>query len=126
MRLSPLMLILGAMAACGSDDAAPAGDPTREAGTEPGAESGSADTATATNDGGPVADSATADRAADVSAGVSKYGQDGALTVTTFAASVTNGSSTFTEHGYVPSSAGLHPVVSLSPGLQQPAAAYVS
>ena len=52
------------------------------------------------------------------------YGSDGSDTVTTFTASVTNGSSTFTEHIYLPGSSGPHPVVVLSPGLEQTAAAY--
>jgi predicted dienelactone hydrolase len=57
-------------------------------------------------------------------AGPRDYGQDGPDTSSSFTATVTVGTSTFTELVYVPSSAGLHPVVSLSPGLQQPAAAY--
>jgi len=52
------------------------------------------------------------------------YGQDGPDSVTEFDGSVTNGSRTFTEHGYLPGSAGAHPVVVLAPGLAQPATAY--
>ena len=52
------------------------------------------------------------------------YGQNGPDTSSSFAATVTVGASTFTEQVYVPTSAGIHPVVSLSPGLEQPAVAY--
>jgi hypothetical protein len=66
----------------------------------------------------PQQDSAPADAA------YADYDNDGPDTVTTFAASVTNGSSTFTEEVYLPGADGMHPVVVLSPGLEQPAAAY--
>jgi hypothetical protein len=52
------------------------------------------------------------------------YNLDGPDSVSTFTAMVTNGSRTFTENVYLPGAAGMHPVVVLSPGLQQPAAAY--
>lgn len=63
--------------------------------------------------------------AARTDAGTTTYDHDGPDTSTTFTAQITNGAGTFTEHVYVPASAGAHPVVSLSPGLQQPASAYV-
>ena len=53
-----------------------------------------------------------------------KYEHDGVEMFTALTANVSNGTRTFTEHVYLPSSAGAHAVVSLSPGLQQPAAAY--
>jgi hypothetical protein len=63
-------------------------------------------------------DSAPADAA------YANYDNDGPDAVTTFTVSVTNGSSTFTEEVYLPGADGMHPVVVLSPGLEQPAAAY--
>jgi len=56
----------------------------------------------------------------------SAYGSDGPNSVTTFTAQVTNGASSFTEHIYLPSSAGPHPVVLIEPGLQQGASGYDS
>jgi Chlorophyllase enzyme len=61
---------------------------------------------------------------APVDAAYADYNDDGPDAVTTFTASVTNGSRTFTEEVYLPGAAGMHPVVVLSPGLEQPAAAY--
>ncbi|MGH7284839.1 MAG: chlorophyllase/cutinase-like alpha/beta fold protein [Polyangiaceae bacterium] len=52
------------------------------------------------------------------------YDVDGPIAFATSEASVTNGSDSFIEHVYMPSSAGLHPLVSLSPGLLQNAIAY--
>jgi dienelactone hydrolase len=71
----------------------------------------------------------TTDAGADFATvgGNSKYGADGSDTVTAFTATVTTpppSNHTFTEHIYLPGSSGSHPVVILSPGLQQTAAAY--
>ncbi len=52
------------------------------------------------------------------------YNEDGPDSVTTFPATVTTTARTFTENIYLPGAAGAHPVVILSPGLEQPAAAY--
>jgi predicted dienelactone hydrolase len=60
----------------------------------------------------------------DLGSASNNYDSDGSDSVTTFTATVTNGARNFTEHIYLPGSAGLHPVVVLSPGLQQTAAAY--
>jgi hypothetical protein len=57
-------------------------------------------------------------------AGMTKYDQNGGVTYATTQISVTAGSDTFTENVYIPSTPGPHPLVSFSPGLQQPAAAY--
>jgi hypothetical protein len=52
------------------------------------------------------------------------YGSDGPVGYTTAALPVTNGSDSFTVHVWVPSTSGTHPVVSFSPGLEQPSAGY--
>jgi hypothetical protein len=57
-------------------------------------------------------------------AGAIRYDQNGPIAFTTSTAIVQNGADSFTENIYLPSSAGTHPVVSLTPGLQQPSAAY--
>ncbi len=57
-------------------------------------------------------------------AGATRYDQDGPIAFTTSTAMVQNGADSFTLNIYLPSSAGLHPVVSLTPGLQQPSSAY--
>jgi dienelactone hydrolase len=57
-------------------------------------------------------------------AAVNDYNQDGPDSVTTFAVMVTTSGRAFTENVYLPGAAGSHPVVVLSPGLEQPAAAY--
>lgn len=57
-------------------------------------------------------------------AGAHDYGQDGPDGVTMKSFTVSRNGSTFTEIAWIPSSSGAHPVVILSSGLQQPAAAY--
>jgi hypothetical protein len=52
------------------------------------------------------------------------YGGDGPVAYTMTTASVANGSDTFTVNLWIPGSAGPHPVVSFSPGLQQVSAPY--
>jgi hypothetical protein len=52
------------------------------------------------------------------------YGSDGPDTYTTAALPVTNGSDSFTVNVWVPSTSGMHPVVSFSPGLEQPSKGY--
>lgn len=66
------------------------------------------------------------DGGSDADAGVtSKYDADGSVTYSTSTATVTGGAhGSFDVTLYVPNSAGAHPVVDLSPGLQQPASAY--
>lgn len=113
MKKTATMLLL-TLCACGStpagpDDGGPPSDAAPDV-TSP-QDSGS-------KDGGP------GDSGADAQSGPTKYDKDGPDSVTTATAMVTNGNSTFTEHLWIPSSIGKHPVVSLSPGLQQPAAAY--
>jgi hypothetical protein len=77
--------------------------PPTEAGTTPDEDSASAE---AGDGGGP------------------KYGQDGPVAYSMTTAMVQNGADTFTENIYLPSSAGALPLVSLTPGLQQPSTAY--
>src|SRR5262249_48044001 len=71
----------------------------------------------------PPADLAAADLAV---AGRGPYDSDGPDAVTTFTANLTNGTSNFTAHVWLPGSAGPHPVVLLEPGLLQPAIAYAA
>jgi len=88
----------------GGDGANPEGDASRDAGgTSPDAGGFSVDAGDA---GGP------------------NFDENGPIAFTTTTAMVQNGADSFTENIYLPSSAGAHPVVSLTPGLQQPTAAY--
>jgi hypothetical protein len=57
-------------------------------------------------------------------AGGPNFDENGPVPFNTTTATVQNGADTFTENIYLPSSPGAHPVVSLTPGLQQPTAAY--
>ena len=71
------------------------------------------------------ADGAAIDTGAMVSAdGGTRYGTDGPVGYTTAALSVTHGSDSFTVNVWVPSTSGKHPVVSFSPGLEQPCEGY--
>ncbi len=81
-------------------------------------DAGSADAAgaSAVDGGGPDTDAGTTSSL--------RYDHDGPFAFTTANAMLTNGTRSFTEIAYVPTTAGLHPVVSLSPGLLQKAAAY--
>jgi Chlorophyllase enzyme len=56
--------------------------------------------------------------------GGTRYGNDGPVGYTTSAFPVTNESDSFTVNVWVPSTPGTHPVVSFSPGLEQPCAGY--
>jgi hypothetical protein len=105
--------------ACGSSS--PAGDIQDAA---PAAnDAGAGDALVAPTDSGKRADaSGEAGQAAD--AGGPAYGQNGPIAFTTSSAMVQNGADSFTENIYLPSSVGPHPVVSLTPGLQQTSAAY--
>jgi hypothetical protein len=91
------------------------------------------------SDGGPAATDLASAPAVDLAATTddaatdaaqpavsTRYDVDGPDAVSTFTAQVTNGSSSFTEHIYLPSSSSAKPVVLLSPGLQQTAAGYAS
>lgn len=108
----------GALVACGAGNAATPND----AGPDPALDGGQG------QDGGGLGSEAGAD--ADVAdhrdgaAPAKRYDADGPEAFTTFNAALTNGASSFTEIVYVPSSVKPHAVVSLSPGLQQTAAAY--
>jgi Chlorophyllase enzyme len=79
-----------------------------DSGTPNGDSAASADAPASTGDGGGA-----------------KYDQNGPLAYTTSTATVQNGADSFTENIYLPSFAGARPVVSISPGLEQPSAAYV-
>ncbi len=132
MRAFPTCLAVSCALAfavgCGSGDSAVAGadaavgdDATSGDGAFVGDGGGldaSTDTATGNDASSNDADAARTD------AGSTTYDHDGPDTSTSFTAQLTNGASTFTEYVYVPGSAGAHPVVTLSPGLQQPASAY--
>jgi hypothetical protein len=73
----------------------------------------------------PPVDGATVDTGTMASAdGGTRYGSDGPIAFTTAALPVTNGSDSFTVNVWVPSTSGTHPVVSFSPGLEQPSAGY--
>jgi hypothetical protein len=86
--------------------------------------SGSFDTGTMSSSetGTPPLDGSGSAEAGD--AGGPKYGQDGPVAYTMTTAMVQNGSDSFTENIYLPSSAGPLPLVSLTPGLQQTSSAY--
>ncbi len=123
----PLLLLSSCvmLAAC-----AASGD-TSNAGSTTGADDDGGNASLATTDGGSGdASSASATDAgsntgADAgSSSALRYDHDGPLAFTTESAALTNGTHAFTELAYVPTSAGLHPVVSISPGLLQKAAAY--
>jgi hypothetical protein len=77
-----------------------------------------------TRDGSIAIDVATRLDSAPADAAYADYDHDGPDTVTTLTVMVTNGTRTFAEEVYLPGAAGVHPVVVLSPGLEQPAAAY--
>jgi hypothetical protein len=59
-------------------------------------------------------------------AGTTKYDSDGPVKFSMMALTATNGSSSFTENAYIPSTSGMHPVVSFSPGLQQSSQGYAT
>jgi hypothetical protein len=65
-----------------------------------------------------------ADAGAGVAAAQLDYDHDGAEPFSTSSATLTNAGRTFTENIYMPTSAGAHPAVSISPGLLQTSAAY--
>jgi dienelactone hydrolase len=140
MRPSPLFFpiacVLAVAIGCGgSDGDAGSGADAGDASTGDGAITGdgamNGDGATgddAANDGTSAGDGGGGDGSLldGADGGTTPYDHDGTDTFTTFSASLVNGGSSFTEIVYVPASAGAHPVVSLSPGLQQPASAYTS
>ena len=99
-----------------NDGSSSSDGPFADGSTSDGATGDAASTDASSRDG------AAADSSTD--AGTTKYDHDGPGTQTTFTSQLTNGASTFTVHVYLPGSPGAHPVVSLSPGLQQPASAY--
>lgn len=68
-------------------------------------------------------DSETPDSTAPGDAGTG-YGSDGPVAFTTASLSVSTGTDSFALNVWVPSAAGAHPVVSFSPGLEQPSAGY--
>lgn len=77
--------------------------------------------ANATLDGAARADEAGNDAAAT---DLGPYDADGPLAFTVETASLTSGGRTFTVNAYLPTAPGAHPIVSLSPGILQPAIAY--
>ena len=127
MRTLASCVALVALAACGGGEASPPADPGSGAGTPDGAappgDSGGAQPDGSTSSGGPDGSPDTA--LPDGGSGL-LYDDDGPIAFATTAEDVTNGSRTFTEHVYMPSSPGKHPLVSLSPGLLQPAIAYAA
>ncbi len=112
-------------------DAAGAGARPDSGSSDAGApsDSATADSAVAIDgagsDSGPHAD-ATAAETGTVTPGDGGmgYGSDGPQSFTNAALPVTNGSDAFTVNVWVPSAPGAHPVVSFSPGLEQPSAGY--
>jgi hypothetical protein len=101
--------------------------------------SGVAETGAVTDGGGSGSDGASGvgDSASPVDGGGSgdtgtvvtgdggtSYGNDGPVSVTTASFPVTNGSDSFTVNVWIPGTSGTHPVVSFSPGLEQPCAGY--
>ncbi len=118
-RAVTLALALAA-AACATD--LPSASPSTDAGDAAPPDAGAGADSHAEADA--VADShARADADGD-SGAASLYDQDGPLPFTTETATLSNGGRTFSITAYLPSPAGLHPVVSLSPGLLQTSPAY--
>jgi hypothetical protein len=79
----------------------------------------------AVDDSGASADSTAIDTGTVVSGdGGGGYGNDGPVGYTTAALPVTNGADSFTLNVWVPSTAGTHPVVSFSPGLESLSTGY--
>ena len=74
-------------------------------------------------DGPPGIDVATGDSAPAGDAGAG-YSSDGPVAYSTTSLSVSTGADSFTVNVWVPSTAGAHPVVSFSPGLEQLSAGY--
>ena len=103
------------LAACGANEGAAGSAASTPASGDGGA---------SITDGGDAAEDTGAPRAGDAATISIAYDADGPIAFTTSEMTVTNGSRSFTEHVYMPSSAGVHPLVSLSPGLQQDASAY--
>jgi hypothetical protein len=115
-----LSVLLACAYACGSSDASapvvdppPAPPPPTSTSTSPPPPPGVMPPPPPSSDGGTDAGAPT------------PYDSDGTGTFTTSTATVTNGASSFDVSLFVPDAAGAHPVVDLSPGLLQPASAYV-
>lgn len=113
-RMRRALVLAFALVACGGSSAVP---------NDGGNNTDAAEDASPADSGAPR-DAAVFDAPADAAATLGKYDKDGPDSVTTATAQLTSGPSTFTERLWVPGSSGPHPVVSLSPGLQQPAIAY--
>jgi hypothetical protein len=94
--------------ASGLDDATANPDvaPPMDSGANPDATSGDAGKVAPPDDGG------------------TRYGSDGPVAYTTASFKVQNGSDSFTVNTWIPSPSGTHPVVSFSPGLEQPCTGY--
>lgn len=135
-----LLSLIAACAGCGSAspagdvrDAAPSGD---DAGSGDGngngmvgidaAPGGDGQTpeGDASRDAGGASQDAAGSSAEAGDAGGPNFDENGPIAFTTTTAMVQNGADAFTENVYLPSSPGAHPVVSLTPGLQQTTAAY--
>lgn len=129
-----LPYVIGTCAACGSSagsagDVPDAGASASDAGSRVDAIVGPTDSAPAGDAPGLESDAVShdapgisPDAAAD--AGGPSFDENGPIEFTTTTAMVQNGSDSFSENIYLPSSPGAHPLVSLTPGLQQPTAAY--
>src|SRR5262245_743422 len=102
-------------AACGDDSSRPSIDAGRDAGVD----------AARPPDARPVDAFVPVDMGPPPSLGLGPYGENGPIAFTTRMETVTNGSSSFRVTVYLPSSPGLHPLVSLSCGSTQTAAPYV-
>jgi hypothetical protein len=135
-----LLPLIAACVACGTSS--PAGD-IRDAASSANDAGSEGDAIVGLTDSGPGADGPTSgddassdargpssDAPADAAsveagdAGGPNFDQNGPIAFTTTTAMVQNGADVFTENIYLPSSPGPHPVVSLTPGLQQPSTAY--
>ncbi len=117
-----------ALTSCANDVQPAANAPAPGENADAGAVTDSASVADA--DAASVADSGSdaewdAGSVAD-SGSDSPYDHDGPVPFTVESFSVMTSGRTFTVTGYLPSPAGAHPVVSLSPGLLQPAVAYAA
>jgi dienelactone hydrolase len=84
---------------------------------------GGATTDAALSDSAVASDAETPDSPASGDAG-GGYGSDGPVAYTTTSLSVSTGADSFTVNVWVPGTSGAHPVVSFSPGLEQPSAGY--
>jgi hypothetical protein len=119
MNRSLIGLLFMGCVACGSDPPAASSSSSGADAQAPDALAPLADGSAGTDGGADSADSADS-----ATGDPGRYDRDGAETYSTSTASVTNTPRTFTVTVYTPSSAGPHAVVTINPGLAQPAAGY--